>query len=84
LTALPSDPVAAKYLAKLIPENSCWSWDADGLVRLDNRIYTPNSNDLWLCILRHKHNHPSLDTLGETEPWTWSAESIPGWVSEPL
>jgi hypothetical protein len=25
LTALPSDPVAAKYLAKLIPENSCWS-----------------------------------------------------------
>ena len=48
LLAQPSDPALAEYLSHPIPENSRWSRDADGLVRLDKQIYIPDTNNLRL------------------------------------
>ena len=57
LSSLPSDPTISSHFSSPIPPNSHWSVDAEGLLRLDNRIYIPDSNDLHLCILRDKHDH---------------------------
>src|SRR4029077_17500540 len=58
MSAQSSDPALAEYLSHLIPENSHWTHNADGLVRLDKCIYIPDTNDLCLRILRYKHDHP--------------------------
>src|SRR6266581_4304171 len=57
MSALPSDPSIAKHFSSPIPPDSRWSIDAEGLLRLDNRIYVPDSNDLQLQILHYKHDH---------------------------
>jgi transposase InsO family protein len=57
ISAQSTDPALAEYLSLPIPEDSRWSRDADGLVRLDKRIYVPDANDLRLRILRYKHDH---------------------------
>src|SRR4029077_9189509 len=64
MSVQPSDPTLAEYLLHLIPENLRWSCDADGLVRLDKRIYVPDMNDLHLRILRYKHDHPLSGHFG--------------------
>ena len=66
LSTLPSDPSIASFLSNPIPMDSHWSCDADGLLRLDKRIYVPNSNDLHLQVLRYKHNHPLSGHFGQT------------------
>ena len=65
LSALPSDPSISQYLSKPIPTDSRWSLGADGLLRLDNRIYVPDVNDLHLRILRYKHDHPLSGHFGQ-------------------
>ena len=65
LAALPADPAIADYLIAPIPEDSRWSRDVDGLLRLDNRIYVPDANDLRLRILRYKHDHPLSGHFGQ-------------------
>src|SRR6266705_1552878 len=54
LSTLPSDPSIASFLSNPIPVDSCWSRNADSLLRLDKCIYVPNSNDPRLCVLVHR------------------------------
>jgi len=55
LAALPSDPVMPSH--KSNSSDSQWSTDSAGLLRLDDRIYMPDTNDLRLRVLRYKHDH---------------------------
>jgi len=66
LSTLPSNPSIALFLSDPIPADSCWSCDADGLLRLDKHIYIPHSNDLRLQVLRYKHDHPLSGHFGQT------------------
>ena len=65
LSTLPSDTSISQYLSNPIPTDSCWSCGADGLLRLDNRIYVPDINNLHLRILRYKHDHPLSGHFGQ-------------------
>ena len=47
------------------PPNSQWSVDTDGFLCLDGRIFVPDSNNLWLWVLRYKHNHPLFRHFGQ-------------------
>jgi len=49
LSALPSDPIAQTHLAD--PPDSHWSADEAGFLRLDGRIYVPDSDDHHLHVL---------------------------------
>src|SRR6266581_9554069 len=68
MSTLPSNPSIANHLSSPIPPDPCWSIDAEGLLRLDNHIYIPNSNDLQLWILHYKHDHPLSGHFGQN--WT--------------
>src|SRR6266571_4795214 len=57
MSALLSDPSVATHFSSPIPPDSRWSIDAEGLLRLDNCIYIPDSNNLRLQILHYKHDH---------------------------
>jgi len=63
LAALPSDPVALSH--KSDSSDSRWSMDSAGLLRLDDRIYVPDTNDLRLRVLRYKHDHPLSGHFGQ-------------------
>ena len=63
LTALPSNPIALNH--KSDSSDSWWSTDSAGLLRLDDRIYVPDTNDLCLRVLRYKHNHPLSGHFGQ-------------------
>ena len=65
LSALPSNTSISQYLSTPFPADSCWSISMDGLLRLDNRIYVPDVNDLCLWILRYKHGHPLSGHFGQ-------------------
>jgi hypothetical protein len=41
--------------------------DAEGLLRKDNRIYVPNTNDLRLRALRYKHDHILAGHFGQNK-----------------
>ena len=43
LSTLPSDPSISTHFSTPIPLDSCWSLGDDGLLRLDNHIYIPDS-----------------------------------------
>src|SRR6266581_3673885 len=58
LSTLPSDPSISAHFSTPIPLDSHWSLGNDGLLRLDDCIYVPDSDDLWLHILWFKHDHP--------------------------
>ena len=55
LTALPADSIAQSHL--LDTSDPRWSMDSAGILHLDDRIYVPDSNDLCLRVLHHKHDH---------------------------
>ena len=65
ISALPHDPAVAEYLTDPIPKDSQWSRDTNGLLRLDNRVYVPDTDDLRLRILRYKHDHPLSGHFGQ-------------------
>ncbi len=65
LSTLPSDPSISTHFSTPIPSDPHWSLGNDGLLRLDNHIYVPDSNDLWLHILRFKHDHPISGHFGQ-------------------
>ena len=46
LSTLSSNPVASIHLSTSEPLNSRWSVDIDSFLRLDGRIFVPDSNDL--------------------------------------
>ena len=56
LSALPSNPTAQTHLSDSL--NPWWTTDANGFLCLDGRIYVPEADDLRLCVLRYKHDHP--------------------------
>lgn len=47
------------------PSNSHWISDDAGLLRLDGRIYVPNSSDLRLRVLRIHHDHILAGHFGQ-------------------
>src|SRR5205807_10056686 len=63
LSALPSDPVVSHHLSS--SEDPSWSYGSNGLLHLDNRIYVPEANDLCLCVLHYKHDHPLSGHFGQ-------------------
>jgi len=44
-----------------------WTTSPDGLLRLDDRIYVPDSGDLRLRILQYSHDHPLAGHFGQTK-----------------
>ena len=64
LSALPEDPV---YLAHLKEPQARWSVTPDGFLRHDNMIYIPDTSDLRLRVLRHKHDHILAGHPGQTK-----------------
>ena len=66
LSSLPSDPLAAVHLSTEAPD-SRWSIDSDGFLRLDGRIYVPDSDDLRLRVLQYKHDHPLSRHFGQNQ-----------------
>jgi len=78
LSALPSDPIAQIHLAD--PPDSRWSTDETGFLRLDGRIYVPDSDDLRLRVLRYQHDHPLAGHFGQnrTLELIWREYTWPG------
>ena len=58
LTALPSDPIAKAHLLNTL--NPRWSTNETGYLHLDGRMYIPETDNLRLCVLWYKHDHPLL------------------------
>jgi len=56
LANLPTDPIAKTHLSDT--SNPRWSTDETGYLRLDSCMYVPEADDLHLCVLRYKHDHP--------------------------
>ena len=54
LSALPEDPIASAHIAH--PEGR-WSLDQAGYLRMDNRMYVPEVNNLRVWVLQSKHDH---------------------------
>ena len=64
--ALPLDPQSAAGLKLAAnPNESRWSIDEEGLLRLDNRIFVPNHSDLRLQVLRYHHDHILAGHFGQ-------------------
>ena len=63
LTALPTDSIAQSHLSDT--SDPRWSKDSAGLLRLDDRIYVLDTNDLHLRVLRYKHDHPLAGHFGQ-------------------
>ena len=65
LSALSTDPLAQLYLTD--PNNqkyTRWSKDSSGFVRIDDRIYVPESGNLRLRVLQYYHDHPVSGHFG--------------------
>ena len=60
-SVLRSDPAISEQLSN---PTLCWTIDPTGLLHLDNRIYVPNSGNLWLRVLQYKHDHPISGCFG--------------------
>src|SRR3979490_759668 len=67
LSALPSDPVAMQHLGDLAKPNPRWTQTEDGFLRLDNRIYVPEVNNLRLRVLQYKHDHVLSGHFGQNK-----------------
>ncbi|KAJ8454533.1 hypothetical protein ONZ45_g19267 [Pleurotus djamor] len=62
--AYSADPITIQRQEELGPR---WSKDDSGLLRLDGRIYVPESDDLRLRVLRYKHDHPLAGHYGQSK-----------------
>ena len=80
LSALPSDPLAALHMSTSEPPDSRWSVDSDGFLRLDGRIFMPESDNLRLRVLQYKHDHP----ISGPGPWIIFTAGIHGPVYVPM
>ena len=63
LTNLSTDLIAKAHLS--VSSNPRWSTDEAGYLRLDGRMYIPEANDLRLCVLKYKHDHPLSGHFGQ-------------------
>ena len=64
LSTLPNDPLYIAHLKELKPR---WSVTPDRFLRHDSLIYIPDSNDLWLRVLRYKHDLILSGHLGQNK-----------------
>ena len=64
LSALLDDP---QYKSHLAEPTLHWSVTPDGFLCHHDLIYIPDTNDLWLCILRYKHKHILSGHPGQTK-----------------
>jgi Integrase zinc binding domain len=62
LSAQRSDTYVSEHSSK--PR---WSTDEQGLVRYDDRIWVPDSNDLRLQVLLYHHDHPISGHFGQNK-----------------
>ena len=60
-----SDPITAAQLPK--PTDPKWTLSNEGLLLYNDRIYVPETNDLRLKVLIHKHDHPISGHLGQNK-----------------
>ena len=59
LSTLSADDSVKSYKADSDnPKYSSWTTDYEGYVRIDQRIYVPDSGDLRLRVLCYFHDHP--------------------------
>jgi len=63
LDHLPTDPITKVHLSDTL--NPRWSTNETGYLCLDGRMYIPEADDLHLCVLRYKHDHPLLGHFGQ-------------------
>src|ERR1700731_449941 len=63
------DPVIAPILEDLCSNSADpkWSMDDDGLLREHGRIYVLDINDLQLCVLHVRHDHPLARHFSRTK-----------------
>ena len=55
LTNLASDPMASEHLGNTLDVR--WQTNPDGFLLHNERTYVPDSNNLRLRVLQHKHDH---------------------------
>ncbi len=89
--ALPLDPESSLGLGfAKDPNKPRWTMEADGLLRLDDRIYVPNHSDLRLQVLRYFHDHPlsghfgmnrTLEAIRRTYTWPKVRDFVRDYVS---
>ena len=63
LSALPSDPIAQTHLKDT--SQPWWCVDDAGFLRLNDRIYVPDSDNLRLRVLWYNHDHPLTGHFGQ-------------------
>ena len=63
LANLLTDPITKAHLSDTL--NLRWSTDETGYLCLNGRMYIPETDDLHLCVLRYKHDHPLLGHFGQ-------------------
>ena len=63
LANLSTNPIAKAHLSD--SSNLQWTTDETGYLRLDGCIYVPKADDLCLCILKYKHDHPLSGHFGQ-------------------
>ena len=64
LSALPKDSDISEHLRD--PQGR-WTLDEEGFLRLDDRIYVPNADNLRLRVLLYKHDHILSGHLGQSK-----------------
>ena len=64
-SAYSDDPTSARQLPA--PSDPRWSLGSDNILRRDQRIYVPDSNDLRLRVLQNKHDHPLSGHFGQNK-----------------
>ena len=63
LANLSTNPIAKAHL--LDSSNPQWTTDEAGYLCLDGCMYVPEANDLCLCVLKYKHDHPLSGHFGQ-------------------
>ena len=56
LANLSTNPIAKAHLSD--SSNPRWTTDKAGYLHLNGCMYIPKANDLCLCVLKYKHDHP--------------------------
>ena len=57
-TTVMTDQTYKDYLGNTRPSGDTrWTRDVNGHLRFEGQIFVPDAKDLWLCILRAKHDH---------------------------
>ena len=63
LSALSSDPIITKH----IPADSQQSIDPNSFLYLDDRIYIPSTDNLYICVLQYNHDHILAGHFGQNK-----------------